>query len=86
MLLSMIDNLKRSIAILDDLPNHIQKERGHLLSSINDLFEDFQDQFQGNKDALKKITTLKIEVFKQIESFCDTACEGVKEDVRIVEE
>ena len=85
MLLSMIDNLKRSIAILDDLPKHIEKERGHLLSSINDTFEDFQDQFS-DKETLKKITTLKIEVFKQIEVFCDTACESVKEDVRIVEE
>ncbi len=82
----MIDNLKRSIAILDDLPKHIEKERGHLLSSINDTFEDFQDQFAGNKETLKKITVLKIEVFKQIEGFCDAACEGVKEDVRIVEE
>jgi hypothetical protein len=86
MLLSAIKNLERACLILNDIPKTIEKERLIVLSAINDLFEDFQDQFSGDEKTLKKISTFKKDIFKKVESFCDAACESVKEDVRIVEE
>ena len=88
MIISVINSLTRAMKILDDIPRNIEKERTNTLSTINNLFEDVQDQFskEEDQDTLQKITALKKEVLGKVENFCDTACKSVKEDVRIVEE
>ena len=86
MINGIIHNLERITLILNDIPQNIQKERTVLLTSLNDLFEDLQDQFAGQTEALKKISAFKKDALKEIDGFCDVICKGVKEDVRIVEE
>ena len=87
MILSAIKNLERSLSILHDMPNNIEKQRVNTLAALNDIFEDFYDQCsKEDKATLKRVSALKKDVLAQMEEFCNTICEGVKEDVRIVEE
>ena len=87
MISSVIKSLERVMSILDDIPKNIEKERTKTLSAMNDTFEDFYDQLnKDDKDTMKKFSFLKKNILGQMEEFCDTICQDVKEDVRIVEE
>ena len=88
MISSAINNLNRAISILDDIPTKIKEQQKKTLSSLNDLFEDFHDQFDKDKDkdTLKKITKFRQEIMGQVEDFCLSIHENIKNEITIVEE
>jgi len=86
MINSAIKDLERAMRILNDIPEKIMTEKRNTISTMNDTFEDFRDKLSENPEALKALTSLKIDVMNMFESFCDGIMENVEEDVRIVEE
>lgn len=86
MINSAIKDLERAMRILNDIPEKIMTEKRNTISTINDTFEDFRDKLSENPEALKALTSLKIDVMNKFEEFCDGIMEDVEEDVRIVEE
>lgn len=88
MILSAINNLKRAISLLDDMPAHINLEKKKVMCSLNDLFEDLHDKFddEKDKDTLKKLTIFRGDVMSTIETFCNLISSDLKKDITIVEE
>lgn len=86
MLLSAMHSIERALKILNDLPSSVEKNKSKTLSSINDMFEDAFDQFAGDEAGLKKVVALKKSVMPQMEDFCETIFQDVKDQIRIVEE
>lgn len=86
MLSSAIKNLERTMRILDGIPENIKEQRSATIASFNDIFEDFKDQFAEDKPTLKKITALRESIMGEMNKFCDTILEDVKEDIAVVEE
>lgn len=85
---SAIEILKRSCRVLNDIPNHIEDKKKTTLAELNDIFEDFRDQLDNEKDAetIKKIAELRKEVMSKVDEFCGIVNSDVKEEIKIVEE
>lgn len=88
MINSIIESLKRSCRILDGIPSHIDEHKKATISELNDIFEDFRDTFDKEKDAetIKKVVSLKQDVMGKLDEFCIAISQDVKEDINIVEE
>jgi len=88
MILSVINSLKRTMLILNELPQKANDQKKKTISSLNDIFEDFYDQFDKDKDkdTLKKITKLRLEIMDQVENFCNAVSAELQKEIEIVEE
>ena len=85
MIKDAIKCLNRSLLVLNDIPDHIKTEKQKVISSLNNIFEDYHDQFE-DKETLKKLTQLREDVMSEIDNFCNIISTELKEDIKVVEE
>lgn len=86
MINSAINDLNRALRVINGIPDKIKSDKRNTISMLNDILEDFRDKFKDNQDALKNITSLKIDILSKVEDLCENILSDVEENVRIIEE